>query len=108
MLKNHINHFDFTECLPTDSDECLANTPQWGPTKDCAYAKKYCDTWAKDARRCCPETCKTGVLTEDQCKALNSKGTCIYPLKNQCTNRGISDKFILKLIIIIVLIKINF
>ena len=98
--KLHWPFSNLAECLPTDSDECLENTPKWGPGKDCAYAKKYCDSWAKDARRCCPETCKTGALTEDQCKALNSQGTCIYPLKNQCTSRGISDNLILKLMII--------
>ena len=97
-----------------DSDECLAKTPGWGDMtyswgefeRDCKYAKKHCDTWAKDARRCCPETCNEGLaLTKDQCKALNSKGTCIYPLENQCTNRGTSykafNKFIAEIILIL-------
>ena len=90
--------FRLIECVPRDSDECLAKTPKWGPKKDCAYAKKYCDTWAKDARRCCPETCGSGALTESQCKALNSKGKCIYPAENQCSNEGIKETAIPKLI----------
>ena len=89
--------FRLIECVPRDDDECLANTPSWGPTKDCAYAKKYCASWAKDARRCCPETCGSGLLTETQCKALDSKGECIYPAKNQCPNEGIKDTAIHKL-----------
>ena len=91
------------ECVPRDDDECLASTPDWGSTKNCAYAKKYCDSWAKDARRCCPQTCGSGLLTESQCNALNSKGTCIYPnnVINQCPNEGIKDQVIHRLITII-------
>lgn len=79
------------ECVPRDSDQCLADTPNWGSTKDCADAKKYCDSWAKDARRCCPETCGSGLLCESQCKALESKGQCIYPAENQCPNECIKE-----------------
>ena len=90
--------FRLIECVPRDSDECLANTPKWGSSKDCAYAKTYCNSWAKDARRCCPETCGSGALTESQCEALNSKGTCIYPAENQCPYEGIKETAIHKLI----------
>ena len=94
------------ECLPTDSDECLANSPNWDAGRDCAYAKSYCTSWAKDARRCCPETCGTGLLTESECNSLDSKGTCIYPLKNnQCPKGGIRYKIIYQLITLIDSIK---
>ena len=105
MFKHHLSHFvPLIECEPTDSDECLANTPKWGPGKDCAYAKSYCNSWAKDAKRCCPKTCGTGLLTESKCNALDSKGTCIYPLKNQCPKGGIQYKTIYQLIALIDLI----
>ena len=81
------------ECEPTDSDECLTITPNWDENRDCAFAKSYCDSWAKDARRCCPQTCGTGLLTKSQCNALDSKGTCIYPAENQCPNRGTQIRF---------------
>ena len=76
MLNTYIKQIIFCliECVPRDDDECLASTPNWSSTKDCAYAKKYCDSWAKDARRCCPQTCGSGLLTESQCNALNSIG----------------------------------
>ena len=89
------------ECEPTDSDECITTSPKWNKEKDCAYAKSYCDSWAKDARRCCPQTCGTGVLTKSQCEALDSKGTCIYPAKNQCQKGGTEYKTIFYLITLI-------
>ena len=108
MLNTYIKQiiFRLIECVPRDDDECLASTINWSSTKDCAYAKKYCDSWAKDARRCCPQTCGSGLLTESQCNALNSKGTCIYPnnVIDQCPNAGITDQVHHKLITIIKLI----
>ena len=97
-MSYNISLSSLIECVPTDSDECLANTPDWGSGKDCAYAKSYCNSWAKDARRCCPETCGTGLLTESECNALDSKGTCIYPI---CPNGGIRYKLIYQLITLI-------
>ena len=90
--------FRLIECVPTDDDECLSSTRYWGSKKDCSYAKKYCDSWAKDAKRCCPQTCGSGLLTKFQCNNLKSKGTCIYPnnVINQCPNEGIKDQVIHK------------
>ena len=84
----HRPFFPLIECEPTDSDECLKNSPEWSNSRVCSGVKSYCDSWAKDVRRCCPQTCGTGLLTESQCKALDSKGTCTYPAENQCPNGG--------------------
>ena len=68
-----------------DSDSCLEAAPAWrGWGYICTSAIDYCDSYAKDLRRCCPETCNTGVLTEDDCNALNGDGDCIYPNEAQC------------------------
>ena len=81
--------------MPRNSDECLASTPNWGPGSRCDGAGSMCvdrsGSWAKDVRRCCPETCGTGILTKDMCEALVSKGTCTYPNAAQCSEEGKSD-----------------
>ena len=87
-------HFLSAECNgnPKDSDECLQVSPKWGPKHSCSSALKYnggilcnIDSWAKDMRRCCPISCGTGVLTENDCNALDkSSGTCVYPNEAQC------------------------
>ena len=79
------------ECTPKDDDVCLTESPGWASNRDCAYAKSYCDSWAKDTMRCCPQTCGSGLLTVEQCENLDSKGTCIYPRKSQCPNEGIRN-----------------
>ena len=38
----------------------------------------------RDARRCCPETCGTGELTETECNNLGGGGSCTYPNLAQC------------------------
>ena len=81
--------FSHIECVPTDNVDCLTASPGWRSDRDCAYARNYCNSWAKDAKRCCPQTCESGSLTKDQCENLNSKGTCIYPNKSQCPIEGI-------------------
>lgn len=93
MFKTHVTRLilPHIECVPTDDDVCLTKSPGWASNRDCAYAKNYCNSWAKDARRCCPQTCESGLLTKAQCENLDSKGTCIYPTKSQCPNEGIKD-----------------
>ena len=83
--------FPYIECMPTDDDVCLTKSPGWKSNSDCAYAKNYCVSWAKDAKRCCPQTCGSGLLTPEQCENLNGKGTCIYPTKSQCPKEGIRN-----------------
>jgi len=70
--------------MPTDNDDCLTNSPGWASNRDCAYAKAHCEAWAKDAKRCCPQTCESGLLTPEECQNLKGKGTCLYPTKSQC------------------------
>ena len=52
------------------------------------YGKKYhayCDSYSKDARRCCPEACENRIdFTERVCKASKGTGKCIYPNEAQC------------------------
>ena len=93
LFKTHVTRLilPHIECVPTDDDVCLTKSPGWASNRDCAYAKNYCNSWAKDARRCCPQTCESGLLTKAQCENLDSKGTCIYPTKSQCPNEGIKD-----------------
>ena len=74
-----------------DSDECLQSSPDWNIAWTCRNTfeddPNWCsvNSYAKDMRRCCPETCGTGVLTEEECNSLqNSSGTCLYPNTAQC------------------------
>jgi len=70
-------------CVPQDSDSCLQASPSWGDEYFCSQftaSHDYCTLdWMKDARRCCPVTCGTGVLTETDCNSLSGSGTCTYP-----------------------------
>ena len=80
-------------CTPLDSDTCLRNSPAWGSTRTCRWAKgqtskNYCNTWAKDMRRCCPQACGTGHFTKHDCDSSKSSGTCIYPNDAQCLEDG--------------------
>ena len=91
---------DNTVCYVTrttrDSDICLNSSPDWerqGYT--CSTAKGYCESWSKDLWRCCPETCRNGlILDKASCYALKENGNCIYPFfieKDKCT-LNIGDK----------------
>ena len=86
MFQNlHILSVTFGGCVPTDDEECLAETTVFtGTWANCTKVKEYCREWAKDLYRCCPQTCGTGRLNDTQCHALEGKGRCIYPAKNLC------------------------
>ena len=77
-------------CQATDSDTCLQSTPGWGSFYTCASSSSWCDLYAKDMKRCCPESCNSGTMTEVECNALNGNGNCIYPNDAQCS--GNNDK----------------
>jgi len=62
-----------------NSDACLQSSPSWGPQYTCANSANWCDSWSKDMRRCCPDTCGTGPLSESECNALSGSGSCAYP-----------------------------
>ena len=84
----------FKECQPRDSDECLKTSPNWNSDRTCKNAfadnPEWCITWARDVRRCCPETCGTGSFTEEDCALWTSGegGDCIYPNHAQCHGNG--------------------
>ena len=42
--------------------------------------------YAKDMKRCCPDSCGTGALSEEECYALGGWGNCIYPNEAQCSS----------------------
>ena len=75
-----------------DSDTCLQTSPGWGGTSFCAdqILNGHFISWSKDAQRCCPDSCGTGALSEEECSVLNGAGTCVYPNEAQCTESGIS------------------
>merc|ERR1711963_249117 len=72
-------------CQPKDSDACLQASPGWS-TYVCSSSSSigYCTSWGKDMRRCCPESCATGIFTEQACNQFPGQGTCTYPNEAQC------------------------
>ena len=66
-------------CQLKDDDVCLQTSPSWGSSYTCASYTKYCTSWAKDMRRCCPISCNTGNFTYVDCLRSDEKGTCRYP-----------------------------
>lgn len=80
-------------CKPKDNDACLQSSDGWSTSYTCENSKgSYCESWAKDMRRCCPESCKkenpenTLKFTEEDCNKFPGDGTCTYPNKAQCTD----------------------
>ena len=81
----HILSVILIDCVAKDDDECLADTTYFtGSWANCTKAKESCSDWSKDLYRCCPQTCGIDRLDDSQCHALEGKGKCIYPMKNQC------------------------
>ena len=81
--------YDFSVCY-MDDDQCLQQA--WSTSYTCsehANPTGLCVSYAKDAARCCPESCGTGSLTESECNALEGWGTCVYP--NNAQNCGKSN-----------------
>ena len=76
------------ECVIKDDDNCLQTSPAWSRTYTCKSSTRYCKTWPKDMKRCCPEACNTGKFTEVDCKFAKGSGTCIYPNDAQCGKVG--------------------
>ena len=79
-------------CKPKDNDACLQSSPGWSASWTCENTgTEYCESWAKDMKRCCPESCNTENLvtikfSEEDCNKSSGKGTCTYPNKAQCTD----------------------
>ena len=87
-------------CKPRDSTTCLQNSPDWSYTEHTCNVTvanpEFCTQYGKDFRRCCPESCKTGSFTRDDCDSFDPSyeynrfhsGTCIYPNEAQCDSVG--------------------
>ena len=71
-------------CSPMDSDDCLQSSSGWrGYT--CSNSIRHCDSWSKDVRRCCPESCNNTIaFTETICNESKGRGDCKYPNDAQC------------------------
>ena len=73
-----------------DSDVCIEVTEGWSDF-NCKKSKIYCssENYAKDPRRCCPETCEVSEpFTKKKCLDSKRGGTCIYPfpsLPDECS-----------------------
>ena len=82
-------------CKPKDSDACLQASPAWSTSYTCSNSIRYCFSYVKDMRRCCPESCGvgTGVFTEDECNAVDGPGVCTYPNEAQCPNTSAKRKY---------------
>ena len=82
-------------CQPKDSDACLQASPAWSTSYTCSNSIRYCFSYVKDMRRCCPESCGvgTGVFTEDECNAVGGPGVCTYPNEAQCPNTVAKRKY---------------
>ena len=72
-----------------DSDVCIKVSPNWGMRYDCEDAKDYCKSqgWSKDAKRCCPESCRQSEpFTSIKCHKMTGV-SCEYPfyaLSDEC------------------------
>ena len=83
-------------CKAKDSDACLKASGKNWAKYTCSSSTKWCTEWAKDMKRCCPESCGfDGSFSESDCKNVGGKGSCIYPNKaqpdeTQC-NKGEAD-----------------
>ena len=66
-----------------DNDICLQNAEGWGEGKSCSESMGIlgynCYSWAKDTKRCCPNTCNSIQFTEEECNSNDEDGTCTYP-----------------------------
>ena len=78
------NSTEKVACRPRDDDHCLQTSPGWYDSYKCATSIEYCISYEKDMRRCCPESCNTGIFTEYDCISSGRSGTCIYPNNAQC------------------------
>ena len=71
-------------CTPKDSNECLKESPGWDSSYNCLNSIQYCTEYGKDMMRCCPDSCNTGIFTEEDCNNFGGAGNCIYPNQAQC------------------------
>ena len=70
-------------CKAKDSDACLKASGKNWAKYTCSSSTKWCTEWAKDMKRCCPESCETESFSESDCKEDGGKGSCTYPNEAQ-------------------------
>ena len=75
-------------CSPKDNNACLQESVGWDPSYTCSSSTQYCSSFGKDMRRCCPDSCGTGVFSPEDCISFDGKGTCAYPNGAQCYESG--------------------
>ena len=75
-------------CQRKDNDLCLQESPEWGTYATCINSDMYCESYAKDMKRCCPETCNSSDFTQKDCKHDTGSGTCIYSNSTNCEIKG--------------------
>ena len=88
-----VDKSDIETCTPKDSDSCLQESAVgWTGYKCTDTSDEHCTTWERDLKRCCPEKCKSGIFTEEQCRDSYKKdvaiGVCTYPNDAQCSYQG--------------------
>ena len=80
--------FSAAFCEPKDDDACLQQSPEWDDTYQCSTSIDFCTSYGKDMRRCCPDSCGSGLFTLDKCIAFDGLGTCTYPNDAQCSGNN--------------------
>ena len=70
-------------CKAKDSDACLKASGENWSKYTCSKSTKWCKSWGKDMKRCCPESCETESFSESDCKEDGGKGNCKYPNEAQ-------------------------
>ena len=70
-------------CKAKDSDACLKASGKNWLKYTCSRSTKWCKSWGKDMKRCCPESCRSGAFFESDCEKDGGKGKCIYPNEAQ-------------------------
>ena len=81
MLSNFLAKLIRCNAARKDSDVCIEATKSWSGF-NCMKSKTYCrnENYAKDPRRCCPETCELSEpFTKEKCMASSIGGHCTYP-----------------------------
>ena len=77
--------------MPKDNDACLQKAVGWGKAYTCSTSTIFCESYGKDMKRCCPESCGSGVFTEEDCENYNGLGNCDYQNWATCNASGKSS-----------------
>merc|ERR1719265_2345458 len=79
VQKGETKPYKHKKACAADSDICLQQSAKWGTKYKCATSLQWCNSWAKDLLRCCPDTCGAAACTADECNKLPGLGSCTYP-----------------------------